>query len=667
ALHRVLQLPAVASKSFLITIGDRTVSGLVHRDQMVGPWQVPVADAAVMLNSYSGYGGEAMAMGERTPLALIDAAASARMAVGEAITNIASAPIAKLGDIVLSANWMAAAGHAGEDANLYAAVEAVGMQLCPELGIAIPVGKDSLSMRTAWRDAGGNEKSVTAPMSLVITAAAALPDVRGSLTPQLCAVPGDGKVHSDSVLLLVDISAGQQRLGGSALAQVYAQMGQQSPDLDNAANLKAFFSATRTLLRNETLLAYHDRSDGGLFACVAEMAFAGQLGVHLQVPAGADPLAWGFNEELGAVIQVRASDEQAVRKVFAEAGLASVYNIGKPLAEKMFVVSAADNTLLQEPLASLHALWHGTSFHMQSLRDNPECAEQEQAAIASGSAAALYAKVPFELEQDPAAPYIASGVKPAVAILREQGVNSQYEMAAAFSRAGFAAHDVHMSDLLAGRVALDDFSGLAACGGFSYGDVLGAGQGWAKTVLFNPKLREQFAAFFARDNSFALGVCNGCQMLSALQELIPGTDHWPHFERNLSEQFEARLVMVEVAESVSPLLTGMAGTQTPIVVSHGEGRAALDGNRLAGLQHEQCIALSYIDPQHGRSTESYPHNPNGSPAGLAGVCSADGRVTVMMPHPERVFRRVQHSWSPPQWQEHSPWMRLFRNARVFVD
>jgi phosphoribosylformylglycinamidine synthase len=663
ALDRVLQLPCVASKSFLITIGDRSVSGLIHRDQMVGPWQVPVADAAVTLTGYSGYGGEAMAMGERTPVALIDAVASARLAVGEAITNIASAPIGAMEDIVLSANWMAAAGHEGEDANLFAAVEAVGMELCPELGIAIPVGKDSLSMRTAWQDRDGVDKSVTAPMSLIITAAAQLKDVRGSLTPQLRGKQGVGE---DTVLVLADISAGQQRLGASALAQVYSELGDTCPDLDSAENLNAFFTATRQLQATQKIVAYHDRSDGGLLTSVAEMCFAGRLGVELVVPAATDAVAWAFNEELGAILEVRQSDVDTVLATFAACGLQSAICIGKTLDDQKLSVVQSGESLLIKPVAQLHAQWHETSYRMQALRDNPECAEQERDAIISGKPAELYAQLPYDLDDDVSAPYIARGVRPSIAILREQGVNSQYEMAAAFDRAGFEAHDIHMSDLLSGRANLGDYAGLAACGGFSYGDVLGAGQGWAKTILFNESLRDQFATFFARESSFTLGVCNGCQMLSSLRSIIPGSEHWPSFQRNTSEQFEARLVMVEVAQSVSPLLSGMVGAKMPIVVSHGEGRASFQGDQFSQLQQKQAVALSYIDAS-GAPAVNYPGNPNGSPQGLAGVCSDDGRVTIMMPHPERVFRPVQHSWAPPAWNEDAPWLRLFRNARVFVD
>lgn len=665
AVKRVLHVPAVSSKSFLITIGDRSVSGLVHRDQMVGPWQIPVADAAITLNSYRGYGGEAMAMGERTPLALIDAAASARMAVGEAITNIASASIESLGDIVLSANWMAAAGYPGEDARLHAAVKAVGLELCPALGIAIPVGKDSLSMTTAWfeKSESGNvesvEKKVTSPLSLIVTAASKVEDVRLSVTPEL------KRTDKPTKLLLVDIANNKQRLGGSILAQAYSELGDSSPDLETPAHLKAFFAATQSLMLDKKILAYHDRSDGGLLVSVIEMMIASRVGVDLTVDPLIDLLSWSFNEELGAVIQVYESDVEAVLSAYKNQGLNSVAIIGQPNNSEVLHVSQANKQVYQQAITSLHAAWHETSYELQALRDNPDSAAQEYEAIKKGSDSGLYAKTTFDINEDVAAPYISKGIKPHVAILREQGVNSQYEMAAAFYKAGFNATDVHMSDVLRGSVDLNDFQGLAVCGGFSYGDVLGAGEGWAKTILFNSLANDQFSRFFERENTFTLGVCNGCQMLSSLRSLIPGTDHWPRFIRNTSEQFEARFVMVDVAVSSSPLFADMAGSQIPIVVSHGEGRAELSQEKLGQLKQAENILLSYIDHQ-GAVTERYPLNPNGSPAGLAGVCSADGRVNIMMPHPERVFRKVQNSWAPGHWSEDSPWMRIFRNARIFV-
>jgi phosphoribosylformylglycinamidine synthase len=654
AVSRVLRLPTVADKTFLITIGDRTVTGLVARDQMVGPWQVPVADAAVTATSYDVHTGEAMAMGERPPLALLDAAASARMAVAEAITNIASAPIARLGDIKLSANWMAPAGHPGEDARLFEAVRAVGVELCPALGIAIPVGKDSMSMRTVWQE-GGEQRSVTAPLSLVVSAFAPVTDVRRALTPQLAR-------GEDTVLVLVDLGRGKNRLGGSALAQVYEHLGSTPPDLDDPAALAAFFGGIQALNAAGVLLAYHDRSDGGLLVTALEMAFAGGVGLELDLAAVAgDPRAVLFSEELGAVLQVRVADVARVREALGAAGTVSV--IGRP--GDRIIIRRGGELLLDEPRAALRALWSETTHAMQALRDDPGCADEEQAGRLADSPG-LNAVVPFDAAEDVAAPFVSKGARPRVAILREQGVNGQVEMAAAFHRAGFEAVDVHMSDILAGRISLADFRGLAACGGFSYGDVLGAGEGWAKSILFHSRAREDFARFFDRVDSFALGVCNGCQMMANLRELIPGAGHWPRFVRNRSESFEARLALVRVEESPSVLLAGMAGARLPIAVAHGEGQAEFareeDRERLtsAGL-----VAARFVD-HHGRPTEHYPENPNGSHEGLTALTTPDGRVTIMMPHPERVFRTVQHSWHPAEWGEDAPWMRLFRNARVWV-
>lgn len=655
ALERVLRLPTVASKSFLITIGDRSVGGMVYRDQMVGPWQVPVADCAITLNSYTGYTGEALAIGERTPIALLDAAASARMAVAECITNIACAPIDAISELKLSANWMAAAGCEGEDARLYEAVKAVGMELCPALGIAIPVGKDSMSMSTRWRD-GDTDKEVTSPLSLIVTAAARITDVRKSVTPQL-----QNTIES-TVLLLVDISSGQQRLGGSALAQVYNQLGSDVVDADSADALAGFFAATQSLLQQEKILAYHDRSDGGLLVSALEMAFAGKVGIDLYFD-GSAVLDWAFNEELGAVLQVKESDLELVMEAYQTHGVSSVSVLGCTNTENQVRINSDDDVLLDKPLSELHAAWHETSFAIQARRDNADCAESEFKALSEATDEGLFAKVSFDTNEDITAPFINTGSRPRIAVLREQGVNGQYEMAAAFDRAGFEAHDIHMSDILAGRAKLDDFAGLAACGGFSYGDVLGAGEGWAKTILFNSIAQDQFAAFFNRADSFSLGVCNGCQMLSNLKDLIPGSEHWPRFVRNESEQFEARLVMAEVQPTASVFLNGMAGSQLPIVVSHGEGRAELNSADLAALQSANKIALNYID-HSGAPTQRYPLNPNGSPAGLAGVTSDDGRVTIMMPHPERTFRTAQHSWAPETWGEDSAWMRMFRNVRV---
>ena len=656
ALERILRLPTVASKSFLITIGDRSVGGMTYRDQMVGPWQVPVADAAVTLNSYCGYTGEALAMGERTPLALIDAAASARMAVGEAITNIAGTGVGDIGDVKLSANWMAAAGHDGEDAKLYRAVQAIGMEFCPALGISIPVGKDSMSMSTRWRDSEGNDKQVTAPLSLIITAAAALADVRLGVTPQL------QSIDEPSSLLLVDIADGQQRLGGSALAQVYQQLGREAADIDLPERLAGFFVATQSLLREEKILAYHDRSDGGLLASACEMAFSGQRGLAMQYQ-GSDALAWAYNEELGALIQVRDRDITAVSAAYAAQGVEAVTIVAQVTGQRQLILRHNSAVLLDRPLTELHGIWQETSYRIQSLRDNSDCAQAEYDAICRGEDGGLFASLNYDPTEDICAPYIHSGQRPRMAILREQGVNSQYEMAAAFDRAGFAAEDVHMSDILSGEKTLDQYQGLAACGGFSYGDVLGAGEGWGKTILFNPRARDQFAAFFARPESFSLGVCNGCQMLSTLRELIPGSEHWPRFVQNTSTQFEARLVMVEVQSSPSLFLNDMTGSQLPIVVSHGEGRAEISEQQLAALSAQQGVVLKYID-HAGLPTQRYPLNPNGSPAALAGVTSRDGRATIMMPHPERVFRSAQCSWAPQDWGEDSGWMRLFRNARV---
>lgn len=659
AAERILQLPTVAEKTFLITIGDRSVTGMVCRDQMVGPWQVPVADVAVTAAAFDTYQGEAMSMGERTPLALIDHAASARMAVGEAITNISAAHIGDLKRIKLSANWMAAAGHPGEDAGLYAAVKAVGEELCPELELTIPVGKDSMSMKTRWQH-NREDKAVTAPLSLVISAFAAVQDVRATLTPQVRTDKGD------SQLLLIDLGQGKNRLGGSCLAQVYQQLGDSCPDLDDPQLVKGFFSATQSLIEQRKLLAYHDRSDGGLFTTLVEMAFAGHCGLDIQLDAlGADPLASLFNEELGAVIQVQEAELDAVLQTLNEHGLAAcTHAIGRICQDDSIQFTHQGTTLLTNSRNHYRALWASTSYQMQKLRDNPECAEQEMAARLADDPG-LHAELSFDVNDDVAAPFIAKGAAPKVAILREQGVNSHVEMAAAFDRAGFSAIDVHMSDILAGRVSLDQFKGLVACGGFSYGDVLGAGEGWAKSILFNPRAFDQFSAYFQREDTFSLGVCNGCQMLSNLKDLIPGASHWPHFVTNKSERFEARVAMVEVTESPSVLFNGMQGSRMPIAVSHGEGRAEFAANSLNALQQQSQIALRYVD-NSGKVTEHYPANPNGSAQGITGLCSEDGRVTIMMPHPERVFRAVTNSWRPDEWQEDSPWMRLFRNARVFV-
>ncbi|PZR42747.1 MAG: phosphoribosylformylglycinamidine synthase, partial [Ectopseudomonas oleovorans] len=665
ALGRVLHHPAVASKSFLITIGDRTITGLVARDQMVGPWQVPVADCAVTATSFDVYTGEAMAMGERTPLALLDAPASGRMAVGETITNLAAARIEKISDIKLSANWMAAAGHPGEDARLYDTVKAVGMELCPALGITIPVGKDSMSMKTRWQDEGV-DKSVTSPLSLVITGFAPVQDIRQTLTPQLRMDKGE------TDLILIDLGRGQNRMGASILAQVYAQIGQQVPDLDDAEDLKAFFAVIQGLNADGHLLAYHDRSDGGLLTTVLEMAFAGHCGLSLNLDALADDSselpAVLFNEELGAVIQVRQDATPEVLAQFSAAGLDDcVAVIGQAVNNSDVSISFNGEPVFAGDRRLLQRQWAETSYRIQRLRDNAQGADQEFDLLLEEDNPGLSVKLGFDVNQDIAAPYIKTGVRPQVAILREQGVNGQVEMAAAFDRAGFAAIDVHMSDILAGRVSLEEFKGLVACGGFSYGDVLGAGEGWAKSVLFNARARDAFQGFFERRDSFALGVCNGCQMMSNLHELIPGTEFWPHFVRNRSEQFEARVAMVQIQESASIFLQGMAGSRMPIAIAHGEGHAEFESEEaLLEADLSGTVALRYVD-NHGKVTEAYPANPNGSPRGITGLTSRDGRVTIMMPHPERVFRAVQNSWRPDEWQEDGGWMRMFRNARVWVD
>lgn len=664
AAERVLKLPAVASKSFLITIGDRSITGQVARDQMVGPWQVPVANCAVTTAAYDTYAGEAMAMGERTPLALVDSPASGRMAIGETVTNMASARIAEIKDIKLSANWMCAAGHPGEDEKLYDTVKAVGMELCPELGITIPVGKDSMSMRTVWND-GDENKSVTAPMSLIISGFAPVTDTRKTLTPQLRTDKGE------TDLILLDLGNGQNRIGLSALAQVYNEVGQSVPDVDQPEQLVAFFTAIQELNEQGLILAYHDRADGGLFATVAEMAFAGKVGVdvNLDMLAGEQTeLASAlFAEELGAVIQVKRDDLETVLNELNAAGLADIAQVvGSTNEDDEVRFHFDEEEVYSESRIQLQRWWAETSFQIQSLRDNSECAQQEFDRLLDKEDPGLNVALTFDQNEDVAAPFIQTGVRPQMAIVREQGVNGQIEMAAAFDRAGFAAVDVHMSDILSGRVELDRFKGLVACGGFSYGDVLGAGEGWAKSILFNSRARDQFQAFFNREDTFGLGICNGCQMLSNLHELIPGSDLWPHFVRNVSEQFEARVSMVEVQESKSVFLQGMAGSRMPIAVAHGEGRAEFkDASHLGNLQDSGSVALRYVD-NYGQQTEVYPANPNGSPAGITGVTTTDGRVTIMMPHPERVFRSVTNSWAPDDWSEDGAWMRMFRNARVWV-
>ena len=692
ALERVLCMPAVADKSFLVTIGDRTVGGLVARDQMVGPWQVPVADCAVTLSGFEGCTGEAMAMGERAPLALLDARAAARMAVAEALTNIASADIASIERVVLSANWMAACGEPGEDANLFDAVEAVAMELCPALGISIPVGKDSLSMSTAWRDDSG-ERKVVSPVSLIVSAFAPVEDVRLSLVPMLRTDIGA------SSLLAIDLGHGANRLGGSTLLLAHRRIGAAPPDLDRPEALPALFRVLARLRRMGLAAAYHDRSDGGLAACVLEMAFAARAGLEIDLdPLGPDPIAALFSEEAGAVLQVRDADLSEVRAVFdAEPALApGVHRIGRVEAGDRIRFMAGGRTVHEASRTALHRAWSETSYRMQRLRDDPRCADEEFARIDDPNERGLWCRATFDVDAviddgidvttgsatdtetgidtrlgsgadadaDPGAPLVAR-TRPRVAILREQGVNGHVEMAAAFDAGGFDAFDVHMSDLAGGRVSLSGFTGLAACGGFSFGDVLGAGGGWAQSILFNARCRDEFEAFFGRDDTFTLGVCNGCQMLERLRGIIPGAVAWPRFLRNRSEQFEARLLMTRIAASPSIFLDGMEGSELPAVVAHGEGRAEFDGDTLERATRERLVCLQYAGSDGG-PTLRYPANPNGSDAGVAGVTTPDGRVTIMMPHPERTFRAVQHSWHPTAWGETGPWLRLFRNARRWV-
>ena len=652
-LLNVLRHPTVGDKTWLVTIGDRTVGGLTARDQLVGPWQVPVADVAVTALGYTTYTGEAFAMGERSPVAVLDAPASGRMAIAEALTNLAAADVPSLQHVKLSANWMAACSQPGEDAALFDTVKAVALELCPALGVAIPVGKDSLSMTTRWQ-ADGSERVVSSPLTLIVSAFAPVGDVRATLTPQLRA--------GDSRLVLVDLGGEKNRLGGSILAQTLGRTGERAPDCDDPARLRAFFDTVRQLARDGRILAYHDRSDGGLAACVAEMLFAGRRGATLDYH-GDDFNGWLFNEELGAVLQVAESNIETVLNAFSKAGLERfVQVIGRVNSSDHLLLRRNGAPLLDVTRADLLVAWRHTGHAMQRLRDNPTCADEEHQRALS-DAPRLSATLGFDPHVDVAAPYIKRNVRPKVAVLREQGVNGQLEMAAAFDAAGFTAVDVHMSDIIAGRARLRDVRGLAACGGFSYGDVLGAGQGWAKSIRFNERARDTLAAFFQRSDTFSLGVCNGCQMMAGLAELIPGAEHWPRFVRNRSEQFEARLSMVEIVDSPSILLRDMAGSRLPVVVSHGEGRAWFAGE----FDHEKVrVAMRYIDAS-GQPAQSYPDNPNGSPGGITAVTTRDGRATILMPHPERVFRSVQMSWHPEDWGEKSPWYRLFANARVWVD
>ena len=658
AVRHVLSHPAVADKTFLITIGDRTVTGLIHRDQMVGPWQVPVADCAVTATSFDGYTGEAMSIGERTPTAVNSAAASARLAVGEALTNLAAAQIGPLTGVNLSANWMAAPSVPGDAVDLYEAVKAVGMELCPALGVTIPVGKDSMSMSTVWQDDSG-EKRVTAPISLIITAFARCEDIRQSLTPQL-------DPNLDSSLILIDLGRGKNRLGSSILAQTLSQMGDATPDVDSAEDLKNFWNAIQQLGKEDKILAYHDRSDGGLFAAAVEMAFAGNVGVNLEVLSEGDPFAPLFSEELGALIQVSGSDLADVFDILKRHGLEDCSNIvGRLNTRYQIQISEAGEVLYEEDLSVLRAVWSDVTFRMQNLRDNPESAASEHAIRQDRENPGISPKVTFEIE-DLKFEIGNTAAKPRIAILREQGVNGEVEMAAAFDRAGFSCIDVHMTDILSGSISLGDFNGLAACGGFSYGDVLGAGEGWAKSILFNEKVREEFRAFFNREETFSLGVCNGCQMLSNLRELIPGASHWPHFVQNRSERYEGRLVSVKIENTPSVLFKDMEGSVLPIAVAHGEGRAEFKSEEAASACDKSgLVSARFVDNLHN-VTDAYPLNPNGSPFGITSLTSEDGRATILMPHPERVFRSSQMSWSPRDWPEDSPWMRFFRNARVWV-
>jgi phosphoribosylformylglycinamidine synthase len=675
--YRVLRHPTVADKSFLITIGDRSVGGMTARDQMVGRWQVPVADVAVTTMGFNTFRGEAMSIGERAPTALHDGPASGRLAIGESLTNIAAAYVGSVEQIKLSANWMAAAGHTGEDARLYRTVEAVSKLSC-EMGLGIPVGKDSLSMKTVWQD-GAEKKSVTSPLSLVISAFAPVEDVRKTVTPDL-------KDDKDTDLILIDLGYGRCRIGGSICCQVWRDQRGSSPDVESPVQLASFFNTIQSLIRDDMLLAYHDRSDGGLFATLSEMMFAGHQGLtidlqELVIERGKTQrytedfmqptieaanrgriMRVLFNEELGAVLQVKKEQTPEVISRFVQAGIGrELFVLGRINAKDRLIIKHRGQEILNETRTDLQRAWSETSYRMQRLRDNPACADSEHLLLSNSKSQGLFANLSFDPHDNPAAPFVQRGARPKMAILREQGVNGQIEMAAAFDRAGFAAVDVHMSDILSGRVSLQNFHGLAACGGFSYGDVLGAGEGWAKSILFNERARNEFERFFQRPDSFALGVCNGCQMMSQLAEIIPGAEHWPVFKRNASEQFEARFVMVEVPASPSLFLTDMVGSQLPVVVSHGEGRAVFAPN----AQSQALVALRYLDVD-GRATETYPMNPNGSPAGITGLTTADGRFTIMMPHPERVFRSVQNSWYPQSWGENGAWYRMFASARRWV-
>lgn len=663
AVRRVLAHPTVADKTFLISIGDRSLGGLICRDQMVGPWQVPVADCGVTAATYDVYTGEAMAMGERTPVAVNNAPASARLAVGEALTNLAAAQIGALGKVNLSANWMAAPAVAGDAADLYAAVQAVGMELCPELGITIPVGKDSMSMSTVWSDAG-QQKRMTAPVSLIVSAFASCTDVRLTLTPQLAQEP-------DSVLLLIDLGHGKNRLGGSILAQTVSQVGAQTPDVDSAKDLKAFWNAIQELGHDRKLLAYHDRSDGGLLTTAVEMAFAGNVGIDLELSSSASAsfsqFAELFAEELGAVIQVRTADLVAVQTVLHSHGLDTCTRpIGHLNRDHALRVRANRDVVFEQNLSELRAIWSDVTRRIAQLRDNPTCAEQEYQLKLDRTNPGITPKVTFDVAATKTTVAKLAARRPAVAILREQGVNGEVEMGAAFTRAGFRAIDVHMTDVLSGRVTLKEFHGLAACGGFSYGDVLGAGEGWAKSILFNERARAEFSAFFAREDAFTLGVCNGCQMVSNLHSIIPGAELWPHFVQNRSERYEARFVSLKIEKSPSVLLRGMEGSVLPIAVAHGEGFAEFADTAAAQRCSTSGLVAGRFVDNHHQATEHYPLNPNGSPLGMTALTTTTGRATILMPHPERVFRTAAMSWHPADWGEDSPWMQLFYNARLWV-
>jgi phosphoribosylformylglycinamidine synthase len=650
AIVRLLKLPTVASKNFLITIADRSVTGLVARDQMIGPWQVPVADCAISLSDYSGYQGEAMSIGEKTPLSLINAAAAARMSVGEALTNLLSAYIEDISHINLSANWMCASGFPGEDAKLYEAVKAIGMELCPKLGLTIPVGKDSMSMKSTWNE-NGDEKSVTAPLSLIISAFSKIPDARIQVTPLL-------NTKVDSELFLIDLGLGKNRMGGSCLAQVYNQVGRTSPDLDDPTLFAKFFSLINRLNKEKLISAYHDRSDGGVVTTLLEMAFASHCGIEIR---GSNTINELFNEELGCVIQVPIINKPKILKELESIGLKEfTLPIAKINNTDEILIYQKDKLVFRKKREDLHKDWSSTSFEISKLRDNPKCSESENEELVKISDG-LKVKTTYDINESISAPYLNRGARPKIAILREQGINGHIEMAAAFTKAGFDASDVHMSEILSGKTSLKQFQGLAACGGFSYGDVLGAGRGWANSILLNSKAKDEFSEYFSRTDSFTLGVCNGCQMVSNLKEIIPSSEKWPSFERNVSEQFEARFTSVKIGKTNSIFFNEMEGSIIPIAIAHGEGKTNFN------TEHSKAnIAMKYVN-YSGNPTQAYPHNPNGSENAIASICDDSGRITIMMPHPERVFRSIQNSWHPDDWQERSPWMRMFENARKWVD